>query len=554
MRLSLCNEVVFALDFPAQCALAKGLGYDGLEIAPFTLSDEPHRLPAHRRAEVRRIAEDAGLAITGLHWLLLVPEGLSITSEHRDTRMRTIEVMRGLIELCVDLGGEILVHGSPKARQIEAGQSREAALANATACFAAIAEDARMAGVTYCIEPLAQGETPLINRVEEAAAIVREIGSPAVRTMIDTCAAGQAETQPIADVIGRWLPGGEIAHVHLNDPNRRAPGPGRAAFRADSRRAAAPELCRHRLGRAVRLRAGRADRRRARDRLSQGRARRAGGAMKPRIAVLGAGIVGASIAYHLARRGAPVTLYDRGREAGQATEKSFAWINATWGNPEPYFRLRVLGMAEWRRLEDELGGALGVAWRGCLIWDLADQDLEAFASRHAAWGYDVRLVGRDEIAALEPCLIAPPERAAYAAGDGTVEPVAATRALLAAAASLGAAIRLETEVPDPRALEADVCVLATGAASSALCAKLGPGPADAPDAGPARAQQAGGAAAAPGRAGAGAAHEAGARPHRRRAGFRRRPRAERRRGGGPAPAGPGRRAACAAPRRWNSTG
>jgi glycine/D-amino acid oxidase-like deaminating enzyme len=195
--------------------------------------------------------------------------------------------------------------------------------------------------------------------------------------------------------------------------------------------------------------------------------------MKPRVAVIGAGIVGASIAYHLARRGARITLLDRGPPAGEATEKSFAWINATWGNPEAYFRLRFLGMGEWRRLADEIGDALGVAWRGCLIWDLADDDLETFASRHAAWGYDVRLVERREIAALEPGLIAPPPRAAYAAGDATVEPVAATRALLAAAASHGAEIRLDTEVPDPRALDADVCVLATGAATSALCARLG---------------------------------------------------------------------------------
>jgi len=194
-----------------------------------------------------------------------------------------------------------------------------------------------------------------------------------------------------------------------------------------------------------------------------------------RVAVIGAGIVGASIAYHLARRGASVTLYDRGREAGQATEKSFAWINATWGNPEPYFRLRVLSMGEWRRLEAELDGTLGVVWRGCLMWDLPDHELEAFARRHAAWGYDVRLVEREEIAALEPGLVAPPERAAYAAGDATVEPVAATRALLAAAASLGAAIRLDTEVTDlrPGGLGADVCVLAAGAATSALGAKLG---------------------------------------------------------------------------------
>jgi D-psicose/D-tagatose/L-ribulose 3-epimerase len=230
MRISLCNEVVFALDFPAQCALAKGLGYHGLEIAPFTLSEEPHRLPHDRRTELRRIAEDAGIAITGLHWLLLVPEGLSITSDHYGERMRAIEVMRGLIELCADLGGKILVHGSPGARQIAQGQSADAALAHASECFAAIAEDAEQAGVTYCIEPLAKSETPLINTVEEAAKIVRAIDSPAVRTMIDTCAAGQAETQPIADLIDRWLPGGQVAHIHLNDPNRRAPGQGELRF------------------------------------------------------------------------------------------------------------------------------------------------------------------------------------------------------------------------------------------------------------------------------------------------------------------------------------
>jgi sugar phosphate isomerase/epimerase len=230
MKLSLCNEVLRALDFPAQCALAKALGYDGLEVAPFTLADEPHRLPYDRRTELRRIAEDAGLAITGLHWLLLVPQGLSITSERHGERRRAVAIMRGLIELCADLGGKVLVHGSPGQRQIAPGQSAAAALAHAGESFAAIAGDAEQAGVTYCIEPLARSETPLINTVEEAAAIVRAIESPAVRTMIDTCAAGQAETPPIPDLIERWLPGGEVAHIHLNDPNRRAPGQGALPF------------------------------------------------------------------------------------------------------------------------------------------------------------------------------------------------------------------------------------------------------------------------------------------------------------------------------------
>jgi D-psicose/D-tagatose/L-ribulose 3-epimerase len=230
MIISLCNEVLRELDFAAQCALAKGLGYDGLEVAPFTLSDAPDRLPAARRAELRRIAQDHGLAITGLHYLLLAPDGLSITSPDEAVRNRTTQVMRALIELCADLGGAVLVHGSPRQRAIAPGQHEADALAHARECFAAIARDAEQAGVTYCIEPLAPPEAELINTVEEAALIVDAIGSPAVRTMIDTCAAGRSERTPIPKLIERWLRSGKVAHIHLNDPNRRAPGQGDLRF------------------------------------------------------------------------------------------------------------------------------------------------------------------------------------------------------------------------------------------------------------------------------------------------------------------------------------
>ena len=230
MKISLCNEVLRELDFPGQCALAKALGYDGLELAPFTLGHQPHRLVGVRRTQLRRIALDHGLEITGLHYLLLAPEGLSITSRDEGVRTRTLDVMRRLIELCADLGGRVLVHGSPKQRAIEPGDSRESALARAREAFAAIAKDAEQAGVTYCIEPLAPSETPLINTVEEAAAMVDAIGSPALRTMIDTCAAGNAESVALPELIERWLPTGQVAHIHLNDPNRRAPGQGPLRF------------------------------------------------------------------------------------------------------------------------------------------------------------------------------------------------------------------------------------------------------------------------------------------------------------------------------------
>jgi sugar phosphate isomerase/epimerase len=230
IRVSLCNEVLRELDFPAQCALAQRLGYDGLEIAPFTLSEQPDRLAPAHRAELRRIAEDHSLRITGLHYLLLAPPGLSITSPDAGVRTRTTDVMRALIGLCADLGGTVLVHGSPAQRRIEDGQSPAAALANATACFAAIAADAEAAGVTYCIEALAPPEAELINTVAEAAAIVDRIGSPALRTMIDTCAATRSEGAPVSELIARWLPSGRVAHIHLNDPDRRGPGQGELRF------------------------------------------------------------------------------------------------------------------------------------------------------------------------------------------------------------------------------------------------------------------------------------------------------------------------------------
>jgi sugar phosphate isomerase/epimerase len=230
MRIALCNEVLQPMPFAQQCAWAAALGYDGLEVAPFTLSEEPHRMIAQERAAIRRAATDAGIAITGLHWLLLTPKGLSITSPDDAVRARTVEVMRRLVELCADVGGKVLVHGSPGQRAIPAGETRETAMARARDAFARVADHAQRAGVVYCIEPLATAETPVINTIAEAAAIVDAVGSPALRTMIDCSAAARMEPEPLASVVDRWLPTGRIAHVQVNDPNRRGPGEGEVAF------------------------------------------------------------------------------------------------------------------------------------------------------------------------------------------------------------------------------------------------------------------------------------------------------------------------------------
>ena len=227
--VSLCNEVIAGMPFAKLCAFARTVGYDGLEIAPMTLSPEPHLLGAAQRAELRRAAADAGIAITGLHYLLRAPEGLSITAADTGVRARTIDVMRRLCDLAAELGARILVHGSPDQRKIEPGREAEGRK-YAAECFAAVAEAAQAARVTYCIEPLARDQTGCINTVAEAATLVRQIASPAVRTMVYCCAAGRTEAQPIPDLLREWLPSGLIAHIHFNDPNRRGPGEGDLAF------------------------------------------------------------------------------------------------------------------------------------------------------------------------------------------------------------------------------------------------------------------------------------------------------------------------------------
>ena len=235
MQISLCNEVIagqanFKHDFAAQCAFATELGYRGLEIAPFTLSEEPHLLSQTSRVELRRAATDAGIVITGLHWLLITPKGLSITSADAKVRARTRAVIVRLIDLCADLGGSVLVHGSPAQRRLSDAADPASARANALEIFQAAADSAAAAGVTYCIEPLAPRETDFLNTVAEAVAVVDEINNPALRTMIDTSAAAIGEQQAVADLIRHWWPTGKIAHIQLNDSNRRAPGQGEDDF------------------------------------------------------------------------------------------------------------------------------------------------------------------------------------------------------------------------------------------------------------------------------------------------------------------------------------
>ena len=228
IRLALCNEVLREFEFAEQCRIIADLGFDAVEIAPFTLSDDPARLPAARRREVRNMAADAGLEVAGLHWLMNVPVGMSITDPAR------AEVagahMEAMVELCADLGGEMLVHGSPDARNPADAPDGTTARRAAAACFARAGRAAAAANLRYCIEPLSPTLTPFLNSVADCASFIDEIEASGLMTMLDTCAAADSEDRPAHEVLEEWLPSGRIGHVHVNDPNRRAPGQGEMRF------------------------------------------------------------------------------------------------------------------------------------------------------------------------------------------------------------------------------------------------------------------------------------------------------------------------------------
>ncbi len=232
MKLAICNEM-FARPVAADTfSTIRKLGYTGVEIAPFTLlaGEEPfdvRNVPAERTVRVRTEIERAGLEVVGIHWLLAKTEGLYLTSPDPNVRRRTGEYLAALAEFCADLGGKVMVLGSPQQRNLLPGVSYDDA--EACACevlHRAVAACARF-GVTIALEPLGPSEGDFLLDAAAAIRLVKMVGSPHCRLHLDVKAMA-SESQSIPDIVrtsAKWL-----VHIHANDSNLLGPGMGEVDF------------------------------------------------------------------------------------------------------------------------------------------------------------------------------------------------------------------------------------------------------------------------------------------------------------------------------------
>jgi sugar phosphate isomerase/epimerase len=227
IKLGICNELFEGWDLADVCRVVKGLGYDGLEIAPFTLAPRITDLSPEKRREVRATIEDAGLATIGLHWLLAKTEGFYLTSPDADVRRRTGDYFIALAEAARDLGGSLLVLGSPKQRDLLPGVSYQEAEGYAVEVFRRIMPAIGDLGIDLCLEPLAPSETNFLNTCAQAEAVIAQVAHPNFKLHMDV-KAQSSEADPVPDLIRRH--GRTAGHFHAQDVNLQGPGMGDVDF------------------------------------------------------------------------------------------------------------------------------------------------------------------------------------------------------------------------------------------------------------------------------------------------------------------------------------
>ncbi len=228
MKLGICNEIFQDWnEWQRICDYVADVGYDGIEIAPFTFANDVNEISSETRADIRRIAEEVGLEVIGLHWLLVGPKDVHLTTADRATRERTAQYLVDLTNCCADVGGTRMIFGSPKQRNLEDGTTYQQAFDRAREVFEKVLPVLADRGVTLCMEQLSPAETNFCDTAARTVELIDAIGHPNFQLILDTKAMAQ-EPLSRADTIRKYAK--YLRHYHANDENLKGPGFGAVDF------------------------------------------------------------------------------------------------------------------------------------------------------------------------------------------------------------------------------------------------------------------------------------------------------------------------------------
>ncbi len=227
MRFGICQELFEGWSWERQCEFIARTGYTGVEVAPFTLAPRANEVTDQARAHLLKVAQEAGLEIIGLHWLLAKTEGFYLTTSDADVQQRTADYFVELTRLCADLNGKVMVLGSPQQRSLLPGMSQKEADENAIRVLSQVLPVLEEHKIVLCLEPLSRQETDYMITCAQAKVIIDHFKSPSIQLHQDVKAMSDESTS-IPELIHQFKD--VTAHFHANDVNLRGPGMGEVDF------------------------------------------------------------------------------------------------------------------------------------------------------------------------------------------------------------------------------------------------------------------------------------------------------------------------------------